>query len=109
MAYSEELAERISEVLAGSEGIASKKMFGGIAFMSHGNMCCGVVGDDLMVRVGPEAYSEAISMPGARPMDFTGRPSKGMVYVDSGVLTTRDELNVWVRRGLDYSATLPPK
>ena len=109
MAYNEQLAERITEVLADRDGITSRKMFGGIAFMVDGNMCCGVVGDDLMVRVGPDAYPRAISMRGARPMDFTGRPSKGMVYVGAGALASQGELVDWVRRGLDYATSLPPK
>ena len=109
MAYNESLAGRIRDVLADRDAIAERKMFGGIAFMSNGNMCCGIVGNDLMVRVGPDAYEDALSKTGARPMDFTGRPSKGMVYVDSAALSARDQLIEWVQRGLDYAASLPPK
>ena len=109
MAYNEQLAERISEVVNDQPGISSKKMFGGIAFMLNGNMCCGVVGDDLMVRVGADAYEDALSLPGARPMDFTGRPMKGMVYVDGNSLTSSDELASWIQRGVDYAASMPAK
>lgn len=109
MAYNEQLADRIREVVIDHPDISSKKMFGGIAFMLKGNMCCGVVGDDLMVRVGPDAYEDSLSIPGARPMDFTGRPSKGMVYVDGDRLTASDELASWIERGVDYAASLPAK
>ena len=79
MAYAEELADRVRKALAGIDGISERRMFGGLAFMVAGNMCCGIVGEELMVRVGPEAYARALSRPHARAMDFTGRPLKGMV------------------------------
>ena len=109
MAYDEQLAERIRDVVNDHPGITSKKMFGGIAFMLHGNMACGIVGEDLMVRVGPEAFEDALAQPGARPMDFTGRPMKGMVYVAPEAVSSRDDLAAWVGRGVDYAASLPPK
>ena len=82
MAYDEGLAQRIREALTERDDVTEKKMFGGLAFLLGGNMCCGVVGDELMVRVGAAAYSEALTQPYARQMDFTGRPMRGMVYVD---------------------------
>ena len=109
MPYNERLAERIGEIVADQPGLNSRKMFGGIAFMLNGHMCCGVVGDDLMVRVGSDAYDDALSMPGARPMDFTGRPMKGMIYVGADSISSRDELASWVRRGVDFAGSLPPK
>ena len=109
MAHNEQLAERIRAVVNDHPDVSSKKMFGGIAFMLNGNMCCGVVGDDLMVRVGADAYEDALSMRGARPMDFTGRPMKGMVYVDGDRLTSSDELASWIERGVDFAASLPAK
>lgn len=84
-------------------------MFGGIAFMLHGNMCCGVIGDDLMVRIGTTGYEEALSHPHTRPMDFTGRPWKGMIYVSPDGYSERHDLEAWVLRGLDYAASLPRK
>ncbi len=81
MAYNEELAARIRTSLEGRPGVIERKMFGGIAFMIHGNMCCGVINDDLMVRVGPDSHEASLALPHARPMDFTGRPRKGMVFV----------------------------
>ncbi|HEY5638701.1 MAG TPA: RNA methyltransferase, partial [Dehalococcoidia bacterium] len=70
---------------------------------------CGVVGDEMMVRVGPDAYEDALSRPHARPMDFTGRPMRGMVYVSpSGLLSVAD-LGAWVEAGASFARSLPPK
>jgi len=74
-----------------------------------GNMCVGIVGDELMVRVGPEAYDAALELPHARPMDFTGRPMRGMLYVAEAGLRDDDELGHWVERGVAFAAALPPK
>ena len=109
MAYDEELAERVRLALAGREGLSEKRMFGGIAFMLHGNMSCGIVKDQLMVRVGPERHAEALAQPHARPMDFTGRPMKGMVYVGPEGLRSDADLNAWLRRAVEFTETLPPK
>lgn len=109
MAYDERLAERVREAIAERDGVREKKMFGGLAFLLHGNMCCGIVGQDLMVRVGPDAYDEALAHPRARPMDFTGRSMKGMIYVEPDGLTAPDELAAWVWRGIHYAESLPPK
>ena len=109
MAYDGELAERVRKALAGREGFTERKMFGGISFMLRGNMCCGVEKDQLMVRVGPERYEEALARPHARPMDFTGRPMRGMVYVGPGGCDSDEALAAWVKRGADFAASLPPK
>lgn len=109
MAYDEHLAERVGRALARRPGLTEKKMFGGIAFMLNGNMCCGIVKDDLMVRVGPQAHDEALAQPHARPMDFAGRPMKGMVYVDPAGVRSDGALAAWVQRGVDFAAALPPK
>ena len=109
MAYDEELAERIRRALAGRQGVSEKKMFGGIAFMLRGYMCCGIVGDELMVRVGPGRFQEALAEPHARPMDFTGRPMRGMVYVTPEGCRTDEALKRWVEQGLNFAATLPAK
>ena len=81
MAYDEGLAERIRGLIAGDPRMEERKMFGGLAFLCNGNMACGIVGDELMVRVGPDAWADALTQPHAREMDFTGRSMKGMVYV----------------------------
>ncbi|MCZ7645837.1 MAG: TfoX/Sxy family protein [Planctomycetota bacterium] len=83
MAFDEKLAERIRRALKRRHGIREKKMFGGLAFLLHGHMTVGVVGEMLMVRVGPAAYAGALKLPHARAMDFTGKPLTGFVYVES--------------------------
>ena len=108
MAYDEGLAERIREII-GSRGVVEKKMFGGLAFMVRGHMCCGVQGEELMLRVGPERFEETLAKPHARKMDFTGRPLKGFIYVDSEGLESDDDLAGWVQLGRDFVKSLPPK
>ena len=109
MAYDEVLAERVRRALTGRADLSERKMFGGIAFMLRGNMCCGIVRNDLMVRVGPERHEEALAQPHARPMDFTGRPMRGMVYVTPEGCRTDEALKRWVEQGLNFAATLPAK
>lgn len=82
-------------------------MFGGLTFMVHDNMACGIVGKDLMVRVGPEHYEEGLSRPHARPMDFTGRPLKGMVYVGPEGCKTDESLQWWVDQAVAFLASVP--
>jgi TfoX/Sxy family transcriptional regulator of competence genes len=84
-------------------------MFGGIAFMLAGNMAVGVIGDDLMVRLDPEDAAKALQEPHTRPMDFTGKPSKNMVYVDAEGTASDEDLAAWVDAGADYAVSLPPK
>jgi TfoX/Sxy family transcriptional regulator of competence genes len=100
MAYDEGLAERIRSSLGGRDDVLEKKMFGGLTFMIAGRMACGVVHDDLMVRVGPDGHDAALTEPGARPMDFTGRPMRGMVYVAPAAVTTDTDLQRWVDRAV---------
>ncbi len=109
MSYDEGLAERIRDVLAFREDITEKKMFGGIAFLLGGNMCVGVVNDVLMVRVGAEACDAALNEPHVRPMDFTGRPLKGFVYVDPDGIDDDEALQAWIERGVAFAASLPMK
>lgn len=77
MAYDETLAAKGGEILAENVEVSRRKMFGGIAFMAGGHMCCGVIKDDLVLRLGTEAANQALKEPHVRPMDFTGRPMKG--------------------------------
>ena len=109
MSYNEALAKRVQRALSKKSGVAEKKMFGGLCYLLDGNMAAGIVGDDLLVRVGPDAYEKALALPHARPMDFTGRPLKGMVYVSLAGCATAATLSKWLARGLDYAATQPPK
>ena len=81
----------------------------GLAFLLRGNMCVGIVGSDLMVRVGPEAHDDALRRPHARPMDFTGRPMKGFVYVAAAGYESDADLRDWVARGVAFASSLPPK
>jgi TfoX/Sxy family transcriptional regulator of competence genes len=109
MAYDEQLAERIRGALRGRDGVTERKMFGGIAFMVGGNMAVGVIRDDLIVRVGPDAHDDAVAQPNVRVFDFGGRPSRGMVYVAPDGVATDDELARWVDAGASTAASLPPK
>jgi TfoX/Sxy family transcriptional regulator of competence genes len=108
VAYDEALSERIRERLGNLPGVTDKRMFGGIAFLTNGNMTVGVTGDDLMVRVGPDATEDALRQPGARLFDMTGRPMKGWIVVDGAVLDD-DVLADWIDRARRFVATLPPK
>ena len=107
MAYDEGLAERIRTVLADQQGVVEKKMFGGLAFMIRGRMSVGVVKDALMVRVGAAEHGTLVRRPHARPMDFTGRPLKGFLFVDSPGLENDADLERWIARGVDYAASIP--
>jgi len=109
MAYDEKLASRIGAVLKGKRGITEKKMFGGIAFLLNGKMFCGVVKDELMARVGPENHNKAISQKHARPMDFTGKPMAGFIYVKPAGIKTEAALHKWVGWCMDFVKDLPQK
>jgi len=106
MAYDEALASRIRELLRDRRDVTERKMFGGLAFLVTGHMCCGIVGRDLMVRVGREAYESALSEKHARPMDFTGRPLRGMVYVAPAGVRTKRALETWMDRGVRFTRSL---
>jgi TfoX/Sxy family transcriptional regulator of competence genes len=84
-------------------------MFGGVCFIVNGSMCCGLTSTAFMVRVGPDRYEEALAQPHARPMDFTGRPLTGMVYLAPAGYRTDAALGKWVQRGIDYVSALPAK
>lgn len=108
MPYDEKLAERIRRLISDVPGISERKMFGGIAFMHRGNMFCGIVREDLMARVGPDGYEDALARPHVRPMDFTGRPMRGMVYVGAPGIAGKG-LKAWVERTLAFARNLPPR
>jgi TfoX/Sxy family transcriptional regulator of competence genes len=109
MAFDEALANRVRDVLAPRADLGERKMFGGIAFMIGGNMAVGVIGDDLMVRLEPADAERALAEPHVRPMDFTGKPAKNMVFVDSAGTASDDDLASWVDAGADFASSLPPK
>ena len=108
MAYDERLAERVRDILAGDPSLSERKMFGGLAFMLDGNMCCGIVGHRLMLRLGADLAQSALERPHVRPMDFTGKPMTGMVYVGSEGLRGK-ALRTWVEQAAGFVRTLPPK
>ena len=109
MAYDEAVAARVRRAVGRRQGLTEKKMFGGLAFLLRGHMCCGVVGDELMVRVGPEEYQTALANPHARPMDFTGKPLTGFVYIAPRGLASDRNLDSWLRKATAFVSTLPPK
>ena len=109
MGYDEALAERIRDHLGDLPGLREQKMFGGLSFLVNGHMSCGVLEEDLVVRVGPDAYEEALAEPHARKMDFTHRPLRGFVYVAPAGTGNDESLAAWVDRGVAYARSLPPK
>ena len=109
MAYDEDLAERVREHLAAEDDITEKAMFGGLAFLLRGNMAVGITGDDLMVRVGPDASDEALERPHTRPFDMTGRPMKGWILVAPEGVRGEAELGEWVAQGVAFARSLPAK
>jgi len=109
MAYNEQLAQRLREQLAGDEGLSEKKMFGGLGFLLHGNMCCGVINNNMVARIGPKQYQDALKIRHARIMDFTGKPLKGFVYVEPAGLESEEALQAWVERCRSFVTDLPPK
>lgn len=113
MPYSEPLADRLRDALHRRpdvrDHLREKRMFGGIAFLVHGNMAVGVIREDVTARVGPDAYDACLRLPGARPMDFTGRPMKGWLFVAEDALASDDDVDAWVDRCLAFVRTLPPK
>jgi TfoX/Sxy family transcriptional regulator of competence genes len=109
MAYDEKLADRMRDALKRRRGISEKKMFGGLCFLLNGNMVFGIVGDEIMVRVGPEQYARALRRKHCREMDFTGKSMTGYVYVGQGGIRRADALKGWLEMGLSFGRTLPRK
>ena len=109
MAYDEDLADRVRALLAGRAGVREQKMFGGLCFMINGNMACGVLGHELVVRVGKENLEDALALPHSRPFDMTGRPMRSFVYVGTQGVGTNQGLTEWAGRGIAYAESLPPK
>ena len=103
MAYDENLQNRIREAIAHLPGVEEKYMFGGVCFMVNGKMCVGIVGDEMMCRIDPGICEEALEKRGCRPMDFTGRPMKGYVYVSSDGMKTKKEFAYWINLCLEFN------
>jgi hypothetical protein len=108
MAYDENLATRVREALAGRRGIDERRMFGGLAYLLNGHMCLGVLDDNLVVRIGADHYEKALAERHVRPMDFTGRPLRGFIYVSASGIRGA-VLAAWIERGLRYARSLPAK
>jgi TfoX/Sxy family transcriptional regulator of competence genes len=109
MAYDKDLADRVRRILAGRADVEERSMFGGLAFMAHGHRCCGLVKNKLMVRVAPDAYDRLLAEPGAGPMDFTGKPMRGFLYVTRAGTSTAADLRTWVKRALRFAEQRPPR
>jgi TfoX/Sxy family transcriptional regulator of competence genes len=109
VSYDPEAAGRVRRLLSGRDDVAEKKMVGGLSFLVNGNMCCGVTGTALMVRVGGGSREQALDEPHVRPMEFAGRALSGFVCVDPAGFAADDALASWVQRGLDFVSGLPAK
>ena len=109
MAYDEALAERVRQALAPRRDVEEKRMFGGVAFMVASHMAIGVEKDRLMVRLSPEAAARRLTDTHVKPMDFTGKPLKGFLYVEMAGVRTAAGVQKWVSRAVEHAVTLPPK
>jgi TfoX/Sxy family transcriptional regulator of competence genes len=110
MAYDEDLANRIRELIAGEPDVTEKRMFGGLAFLVGGNMSVAASGQGgLMVRLDPEEADALLAKPHARPFEMRGRAVRGWLRVDSEGLRTKRQLEPWVKRGVAYARSLPAK
>lgn len=108
MAYDEKLAGRIRKELGGVPFV-EKKMFGGVGFLLHGNLACGVHKDNMIVRVDPAKHAALLKKPGARLFDITGRPMRGWLQVEPEGCKTAKQLSGWVKEGVEFALTLPAK
>jgi TfoX/Sxy family transcriptional regulator of competence genes len=111
MAYDEALAERVKAIIGARDAVTERKMFGGIAWMVGGNMACGVMGEDLCVKLSVEDAEKALERPDTRPFQMSPSrpPAKAFVIVDGGALADDPALTGWVDAGADYAASLTPK
>jgi hypothetical protein len=109
MAFDENLAARIRNALGKRTGLTEKRMFGGLAFLLRGNMCVGVHGNDMIVRLAPDETDAALAERHTRVFDLTGRPMKGWVLVEPEGLTSNSALEEWVERAVSFAGSLPAK
>ena len=109
MAFDDQLANRVRNVLSAVPDVSERRMFGGLAFFVDGQMACGIVGNDLMLRLGEAGAEAALARPHVRPMDFTGRPMRTMVYIAAEGIVADPALKRWVEHAIEYVRSLPPK
>jgi TfoX/Sxy family transcriptional regulator of competence genes len=109
VAYDESVANRVRQAVAQHAGLSERKMFGGLCLMVNGNMFAGIIGEEMMLRVGPRRFEELLAKPGARPMDFTGRPMNGYLYVSSPAFARDEDLSTWLEDALSFVEGLPAK
>jgi hypothetical protein len=109
MPYNEALAERVKKLIQTSKKLQEKKMFGGIAFLLNGNMCCGVHGDEVILRVDPEKYATLLTRDYVREFDLTGRPMKGWLLLNNKGAQKSTELKTWITEAVGYAETLKKK
>jgi TfoX/Sxy family transcriptional regulator of competence genes len=103
MAYDENLANRIREQFADLPNVTKKEMMGGLTFMYNNKMCVGIIKDELMCRLDPAIYESVLEKRGCRTMDFTGRPMKGYVMIDSIALTNKKDFDYWISLALEFN------
>lgn len=108
MAYNEKLAERIRNEMSGIPFV-EKKMFGGVGYLIHGNMACGIHKEDMILRVDPQKYERLLKKPHAKPFDTMGKPMKGWLMVGPSGCKTKKQLSTWVKEGVEFALTLPSK
>ena len=108
MAYNQKLSERIKAEL-GEIPFVEKKMFGGVGFLIHGNMACGVYKEDMIVRVDPQKHATLLKKPHTKIFDITGKPMKGWLMVEPAGCKPARQLSTWVKKGIEFALTLPPK
>jgi hypothetical protein len=110
MAYDHALANRIRAEIGNHPALSEREMFGGIGFMVGGDMAVGVSRDELMVRISPDAYDEALTRPGAHPFDMAGgRPMRGWLLVSPEGIVSEADFSSWVQAGVSHAESLPPK
>ena len=109
MVYDEALAARVRRALAKADNVTEKPMFGGLTFMAAGNMCCGIIKDELMIRLAPETTIETLNSSQVRMCDFTSRPMRGLFVVSREECANQRGVNRWVKLALEHSLSLPPR
>jgi TfoX/Sxy family transcriptional regulator of competence genes len=109
MPYDLDLARRIRARMEGLPALEEKKMFGGVGFLLHGNMACGVHKNSMIVRVAPQKHMDLLTLPHTRPFDMTGRPMSGWLVVDPDGCRSEEQLAGWVKEGVEFALSLPSK